>query len=105
MGKASDQPAHDLMPEETAKSIPPLYATQTEEDPIARVKLFTPDSFWSWFVTEYDSKDRLCFGLVIGHEREFGYFCLEELESVRGPLGLPIERELYWTPCPISKCK
>jgi hypothetical protein len=38
------------------------------------------------------------FGLVFGHEREFGYFLLSELESVNGPLGLPIERDLYFQP-------
>ncbi len=93
------------MPDEIAKTIPPLYATQDEDDPIARLKLFTPDSSFTWFVVEYDPDDRLCFGLVVGQERELGYFSLDELESIRGPLGLPIERDLYWTPCPISQCK
>ena len=38
------------------------------------------------------------FGLVYGHEREFGYFLLSELEEVRGPMGLPIERDLHFKP-------
>ena len=38
------------------------------------------------------------FGLVFGHEREFGYFLLSELEEVCGPMGLPIERDLHWQP-------
>ena len=38
------------------------------------------------------------FGLVDGFEKELGYFSLAELEAVRGPLGLPIERDLYWKP-------
>jgi hypothetical protein len=54
-------------------------------------------------VLEFDPVERLCFGLVVGHERELGYFSLDELKSLRGPLGLPIERDLYWTPCPLSK--
>ena len=37
------------------------------------------------------------FGLVEGFEKELGYFNLSELEAVRGHLGLPIERDLYWT--------
>ena len=36
------------------------------------------------------------FGLVDGHDKELGYFNLNELEEVRGPMGLPIERDLYW---------
>ena len=35
------------------------------------------------------------FGLVDGLEAELGYFWLSELTGVRGPLGLPIERDLY----------
>ena len=93
-----------LLPAEVAATLPALYATQHEADPIARVKFFTPDSSWTWYVTEFDPSDRLCFGLVHGHEREFGYFSLDELESVKGPLGLPIERDLYWQPKPASQC-
>ena len=96
--------AHDLLPDEIAASLPPLYATQNESDPIARVKWFTPDSSWTWYVCEYDPTERLCFGLVIGHERELGYFSLDELLAVRGPLGLRIERDLYWEPRPTSQC-
>jgi len=32
-----------------------------------------------------------------------GYFSLNELQSIRGPLGRPIERDLYFTPGPISE--
>jgi len=38
------------------------------------------------------------FGLVEGHEKELGYVLLSELEEVRGPMGLPIERDLYFKP-------
>jgi len=36
-------------------------------------------------------------------EEEWGYFVLSELESVRGPLGLPIERDLYFRSGPFKK--
>jgi len=35
---------------------------------------------------------------VEGQEKELGYFSLAELEGVRGPMGLAIERDLHWTP-------
>ena len=72
-------------------------------DPLARVKLFTPWTDWTWFITEFDGED-LCFGLVIGLERELGYFSLKEIESLRGPGGIRVERDLYFKPSPISKC-
>lgn len=34
---------------------------------------------------------------------EWGYFALSELQSVKGPFGLGIERDLYFDPKPISK--
>jgi hypothetical protein len=46
----------------------------------------------------------LCRGLVIGHERELGYFSIAELEEVRGPMDLKIERDLYFEPKPVSQC-
>jgi hypothetical protein len=33
-------------------------------------------------------------------ESELGYFSLSELESVRGPFGLPIERDVYFRTLP-----
>lgn len=66
------------------------------------VKFFTPDSSWTWYAVsaskDEESGDVQFFGFVNGLEAELGYFWLSVLESVRGPLGLPIERDLYWTP-------
>ena len=99
------KPAYVFIPEGVADKLPRLYATENEDDPIAYLKFFTPDSSWTWFLTEYDPEQRLCFGLVIGHERELGYFSLDELEEARGPMGLPIERDLYFNPKPLSECQ
>ena len=94
-----------LIPEEELKKIPPLYATERMTDPLAHVKLFTPDAAWSWYITEYDAQEKLCFGLVNGTEMELGYFSLEELENLRGPLGLPVERDLYFQPTKLSEIR
>lgn len=68
------------------------------------MKFFTPDSSWTWYVTEGEAQegDFLFFGYVVGHEREWGYFALSELEAVRGPLGLHLERDLHFEPRPMS---
>jgi hypothetical protein len=65
-------------------------------DAIVVAKFFTPDSSWTWFVTEYDPLSREGFGYVIGMEAEWGYFSIDEIESVEGPLGLEIERDLHF---------
>lgn len=97
--------AHELMPAEIAASVPGLYATEHEKDPTVRVKWFTPDGSWTWFVTEYDPASGQCFGLVDGFEQELGYFDLGEIEQLRGPLGLRVERDLHFTPRPLSQVR
>ena len=65
------------------------------------VKLFTPDAGCTWLLTEIDPEDPdIAFGLCdlgLGCP-ELGSVSLSELESVRGRLGLPIERDLHFTP-------
>jgi hypothetical protein len=89
-----------LLTDELRKKLPPLYSQEADTDPLVHAKFFTPDSNWTWYVTEGSPQesDFLFFGYVCGLENEFGYFLLSELESARGPLRLPIERDLYFTP-------
>lgn len=95
-----------LITKAIAKQIPAIYAQDGKGDQAtAHVKLFTPDSSWTWFITEMDPQTGECFGLVVGHERELGYFSLQELEALRGPLGLPVERDLHFTPKPLAECR
>ena len=95
--------AHKLLTEAIKRRLPPLYSQEHTPDPIVRVKFFTPDSSWTWFATEYDPEERRFFGLVDGQEQEWGYFSLDELEEARGPLGLPIERDMYFGEKPMSE--
>ena len=48
------------------------------------------------FYQVLDDGDDIFFGLVSGLAVELGYFSLDELKSVKGPLGLPIERDLHF---------
>jgi len=87
----------ELLPEELAEEMPAIGSQQHMGlEAKIRVKFFTPDSGWSWYATEYDPTDKMFFGLVRGLETELGYFSLAELEQTVGPLGLPIERDLYY---------
>ena len=87
-----------LITEEIRETLPPLGGQEDKGgDAVAYLKLFTPDAQWTWYGTEHDGQD-LLFGLVSGLETELGYFRLSELKNVRGPFGLPVERDLYWEP-------
>ena len=64
------------------------------------VKLFTPDASCTWLLTELDPEcPDIAFGLCdlgLGFP-ELGTVSIAELESVRGRLGLPVERDQYFT--------
>jgi len=86
------------------ESLPPLYASENVPDPLVRAKFFTPWTSWTWYAIEFDGED-LFFGLVDGNELELGYFSLSELQSIRGPGGLRIERDLYFEPICLQRLK
>jgi len=91
-----------LLTSEIKAKLPVLYTGENEKDPMVWCKFFTPDSSWTWYAMEFDGIDTF-YGLVDGFEQELGYFSLAELQSVRGKLGLPIERDRYFTPCRLSE--
>ena len=65
------------------------------------VKLFTPDSQATWLLVSTDPHyPEIAYGLAdlgLGCP-ELGDICLNELTSVKGPLGLPVERDRHFTP-------
>jgi len=93
-----------LMTADLRTQLPFLYTNEDVVDPIAIAKYFTPWAGWTWYATEFDGKDTF-FGLVDGQDKELGYFSLSELESISGPVGLKIERDLWFEPTPLSELK
>jgi hypothetical protein len=94
-----------LIPIEILETIPALYETEGSLNPLCQVKLFTPDSNWTWYIIEISEDKDYCFGYVIGLESELGYFTLSEIESARGSLGLQVERDLSFTPTSFATIK
>ena len=107
-----------LLTKDLAKTLPALYSQEDNPDPMVVCKFFTPDAGWTWYAIEgspvdengyYDTEkekvDFVFFGLVSDLEVELGYFSLAELTSVRGPFGLPVERDLYFEPTRLSEVK
>lgn len=77
----------------------PVRGTTGEIDFKPVVKLFTPDGGCTWLLSEIDpDHPDIAFGLCdlgMGFP-ELGYVSLTELRSLRGKLGLPIERDLWF---------
>lgn len=61
------------------------------------VKLFTPDAQCTWLLTELGLDD-IAFGLCdlgLGCP-EIGFVLMREIRELRGPLGLPVERDEHF---------
>lgn len=121
-----------LITAEIKRKMPGPRAQEHVSDPIAYLKLFHPASNWTWYITEAwqeittaDGQERdeplkytpqpgetvdrtILFGKVVGFETEIGPVTLEELENShkgqRGMAGLPIERDRFFDPKPVSQC-
>ena len=63
-------------------NVPILYATEDVADKILLIKYIEPNTLWEWYLIEYDPEQKLAFGYVIGFEKEWGYFSIEEMEAI-----------------------
>lgn len=59
------------------------------------VKFYTPDASATWLITELSADGDTLFGLCdLGHGTpELGYASLAEIQSLRGSMGLLVERD------------
>ena len=89
-----------LMTKEISKMAQAQYALGSElETQNVVAKFFDPTSQWTWYLMNIDPNDPdYCWGIVRGFEVEIGSFSLSELQSIKGSLGLGIERDLHFTP-------
>ena len=70
------------------------------------LKLFNPCGSQTWIISSI-SPEGIMFGLCdmgMGMP-EMGYVSLQELEAFKGPMGIGIERDKYWSPKEGEKLK
>lgn len=72
-------------------------------DPVVTVRVYDPVSIWGWYLVEIDGIDS-CFGLVLGGDRDLGYFRLSELEKLNTLSGSArITIDYSFSPCKLSE--
>ena len=62
----------------------------------AVVKLFNPVGRGFWFLTELDPATNIAWGGAKITDWDLGTISMTEIENVKGPLGLGIERDKYF---------
>jgi glucose dehydrogenase len=73
------------------------------KNPVVIAKFFDPAGSGTWYATEYDPETNICYGYVTGLAYdEWGYFSIDEMESLKRPFGLTIERDLYFEEIPFN---
>lgn len=77
-------------------------------DPMVLAHFFNPTGRGDWFAIKYFPKTDIVYGyasLFGDHNDELGDFYLGELAEYKGQFGLGIERDLHWSPTPLSEVK
>ena len=64
----------------------------------AELKLFNPTGMGTWYISELNQEPNKAFGLCDLYEQEFGYVSIDELQSIKLPFGLGIERDKFFQP-------
>ncbi|MBN1321238.1 MAG: DUF2958 domain-containing protein [Thermoleophilia bacterium] len=99
-----------LLPAELEAKMPALYSQENVDDPVIVAHYFNPAGQGDWYIYEgqREDDDFTMFGWGgVGdpEDYELGYSSLAEMAAVKGPLGIGIERDKFWTPAPLSQVK
>lgn len=76
----------------------PIGSQEHVDDPTVVVKYFNPCGAGTWLITEGEKQnngDWLFFGYCNINDWEWGEVMLSDLENVKLPYGLGIERDMY----------
>ena len=76
-----------------------------KEKAVAVCKFFLQGYTWYVLEAEKQGDDYEFFGIVDGEYKEYGYFTLSELQSLRGRWGLTVERDMYFKPTQVKDIK
>lgn len=73
------------------------------ENPLIVAKFFAPVGSATWYATEYDAETNICYGYVTGlADDEWGFFSITEMEALKLPFGLGIERDIHFKETPFN---
>ena len=97
-----------LLTKTLIKQIPTLDETAEQgiDESFAYVKIFNPMGNHQWFITAYDPEQNLAFGYVNLNDpqmAELGYISMQELEEIKLPFGMKLERDRGFSKTPLTE--
>jgi hypothetical protein len=94
----------ELMTKEIEVKAQEQFSKGSDMSQMVVAKFFDPIGSWTWYLMNQDpTEPDYLWGIVKGFEIEMGSFSLSELKSVKGGLGLGIERDLHFIPKPAQE--
>jgi hypothetical protein len=97
-----------LFTKEILARLPKLGATGhlTMDKLVVQAKLFNPMGAGTWYLMEYDPESKIAHAFVtLGDPQnaEMGDVSIQELEDLKLPMGMGIERDIHFTPRPLGE--
>ena len=84
-----------LITEELKKRFLEIGDQSETKNPLIVAKFFDPVGSATWYATKYAKETNICYGYVTGLVYdEWGSFSITELEAIKRPLSLGIERDI-----------
>ncbi|MBR4601243.1 MAG: DUF2958 domain-containing protein [Prevotella sp.] len=81
----------------------PLYSQDSKgNEAVAICKFFLQGFTWYVLEAQKNGNDYEFFGIVDGLDKEYGYFTLSQLQSLRGRWGLTVERDICFEPTQVK---
>ena len=92
-----------LMTKDIKRKAQKQYIEGSDMEQNVVAKYFDPMGSWKWFLMNMDKDGDYCWGIVEGNAVEMGSFSMKELENIKIPFGLTIERDTLFEPMKASE--
>ena len=73
------------------------------DDQMIVAKFFNPMGSWTWYLMNLHEDKDYAWGIVDGFAVEMGSFSMRELQGIKLPLNMGIERDKYFEPVKASE--
>ena len=92
-----------LMTKEIKEKAQKQFDDGSDMEQMVVAKYFDAMGDWKWFLMNMDKDEDYCWGIVKGFAVEMGSFSMKELQDIKLPFGLGIERDVLFSSTPASE--